>query len=188
MSFQNLQHKVSHGLSPNTFIESMTKNQEGFISWMNQFRYKNDEFQSFFQSFGNKSNWHCLIIAADWCGDVVRNVPVIFQLMSDAKIPTEVFVMEQHLDLIDEFLTFGGRSIPKVLFLNQTGDVVAEWGPRPAYVQEPMAQFKQTYTDKNSLEYEDNLKAARAEVVRRYGESTEYQELIVAEIKELLQA
>ncbi|GIQ61817.1 hypothetical protein PACILC2_03850 [Paenibacillus cisolokensis] len=45
----------------------------------------------------------CLILAAEWCGDVVRNVPVVFRAMEVSGIPTEVLIMEEHLDTMDEF-------------------------------------------------------------------------------------
>ena len=123
---KNLQHKVEQGMSPTQFVEAMTKNQTQFKEWINQFQFQNEADDAFFHSFHNQSQLNCLIVAADWCGDVVRNVPVVFQLMSAAEIPTKVLIMEEHLDVIDQFLTFGGRSIPKVLFLNEQGDVVGE--------------------------------------------------------------
>jgi hypothetical protein len=53
-----------------------------------------------------------LILVADWCGDVIRNVPVIFRVSKEAGIPVEV-------------LTMGGRAIPIVIFVNSVGKEVA---------------------------------------------------------------
>ncbi|WAH36075.1 thioredoxin family protein [Alicyclobacillus dauci] len=182
----NLRHKFGQGLSPQEFVDKMTKNQEQFQSWYNQFSWPDSSLRGFFEG-AHTDNLRCTIIAADWCGDVVRNVPAIFRLMETANIPTEVLVMEEHLDVMDEFLTMGGRSIPVVLFVSAQGDVVGRWGPRPQYVQEPMVAFKSANTDKNAPDYEENLKAARQEIMRRYGEGTGYQKLIAEEIKEILE-
>lgn len=178
--------KSGPGLSPKGFVDKMTKNQEAFQSWYDSFAWPDAATQSFFEQF-RKPGLRCVIIAADWCGDVVRNVPVVFRLTEAANIPTEVLIMEEHLDVIDQFLTMGGRSIPVVLFLDEQGDLVGRWGPRPTYIQEPMVAFKAANTDKEAPDYQENLTAARQELMRRYGEGTGYQELIVSEMKALLE-
>lgn len=96
----------------------------------------------FFESLNNRDDLRCLIIAADWCGDVVRNVPVVFRAMETGGIPVEVLIMEQNLDVMDQFLTAGGRSIPVVIFTDTSGHVLDQWGPRPQHVQAVMNQFR----------------------------------------------
>lgn len=184
---QNLKKHVNTGLAPRTFMDGMTKNQEAFQKWYDEFAWPSAEDQAFFEDVSG-GNLHCLIIAADWCGDVVRNVPVVFRVMEAAKIPTEVLIMEENLDVIDSFLTFGGRSIPVVLFVNEAGDVVGRWGPRPEYVQEPMAEFKKQNLDRESPEYDEKIRAARQEVVRRYGEGAGYQKDIVSELRAIVRS
>jgi hypothetical protein len=94
--------------------------------------------------------------------------------------------MEQNLETMDQFLTMGGRSIPVVIFADPDGAVLGRWGPRPAYIQEPMVRFKQENPDRDAPDYQEKLQAAREEVIRRYGEGTGYQALIVRELKALL--
>ena len=50
----------------------------------------------------------CLILMADWCGDVIRNIPVVFKALERTLMPVEVMIMEQFPELMDQFLT-GGR-------------------------------------------------------------------------------
>jgi len=95
-------------------------------------------------------------------------------------------IQEQHYDLMDEFLTLGGRSIPIVIFADGSGNVLGHWGPCPKYVQEPMVKFKQENPDREAPDYQDNLAQARKEIMARYGEGTEYQQLIVQELREIL--
>lgn len=181
---QPLQAYFGQGLKPQAFVHAMTRNQDAFLSWYDQFTWPSEADQQFFTAGG--FDVHCLILAADWCGDVVRNVPVVFRLMEAAGIDTDVLIMEQHLDLMDQFLTYGGRSIPVVLFVSPDGALIGRWGPRPAYVQEPMAQFKQTVPPSDP-QYDEKIAAARAEVRRRYGEGTSYQADIVREVRALLE-
>jgi len=183
---KNVASKLNKGISPQQFMDAMDKNKEAFTEWYNKFEWASEDDKEFFESMNNRDDLRCLILAASWCGDVVRNVPVVFKALEGSGIPTEVLVMEEHLDTMDEFLTFGGRSIPIVIFADTGGHVLGQWGPRPTYVQEPMVAFKQANPDREAADYQDNLAATRQEIIRRYGEGTGYQQTIVSELRELL--
>lgn len=183
---KSLAHKLGQGLTPQGFIDAMTKNREAFLSWGEKFAWADEDDKEFFESLNNRDDLRCVILAADWCGDVVRNVPVVFQALEHSGVPVEVLIMEQHLDTMDDFLTLGGRSIPVVIFVDTGGFVLGRWGPRPTYVQEPMVKFKTENPDREAPDYQDNLASARKEIMARYGEGTEYQQLIVKELRELV--
>lgn len=186
----NLSNFVGTGITPEQFISGMTRNQDKFLEWYNGFEWPTEEDKTYFEGLRARAatgDIRCLILMADWCGDVVRNVPVVFRTIEAAQIPVDVLILEEHLDLMDEhFLTMGGRSIPIVLLVNAAADLVGQWGPRPTYVQEPMVLFKRNNTDKSAPDYEENLKAARAELMRRYGEGPGYQKDIIRELRSLL--
>ncbi|GIQ71025.1 thioredoxin family protein [Xylanibacillus composti] len=183
---KNLAHKLNKGISPQAFMEGMEKNKEAFQSWYDQFAWESEEDKEFFESLSFRDDLRCLILAADWCGDVVRNVPVVFRALEAAQMPVEVLIMEQHLETMDEFLTMGGRSIPIVLFADTGGVVLGQWGPRPKHVQEVMIAFKQENPDREAPDYQENIAAARQEMVRRYGEDAAYQQVIIRELKDVL--
>ena len=182
----NLSHKFGKGLSPEEFVSNMTQNQEAFQDWYQRFKWANAEDQAFFESLNYRDDLRVLILAADWCGDVVRNIPVVFQAMEITGIPTEVLIMENHLEIMDQFLTLGGRSIPVVIFADSGGHVLGSWGPRPAHVQEAMVQFKTENKDPEAADYQDKLTETRKEIIQRYGEGTEYQAAIIRELRELI--
>lgn len=184
----NLSSKFGQGITPRAFIDGMTKNKEAFEGWYEKFSWPTEEDRAFFESLNGRSDLKCFILMADWCGDAVRNIPVVLRLLETAGIPVEVLVMEQHLDTMDQFLTFGGRSIPIVIITDADGRVLGKWGPRPTYVQEPMVQFKQNNPDREAPDYEANLAETRKEISRRYGEGAAYHPLIVQEIRRLLES
>lgn len=184
---ENVQAAFEAGMAPQEFIDKMTRNQDKFLDWGERFTWMDEAAQAYIAGLRGKTDVRCLIIAAEWCGDVVRNVPVVLKVAEAAGIETRMLIMEEHLDVMDRFLTYGGRSIPVVLFIDQDGEVISKWGPRPAYVQEPMARFKQENQDPQAPDYQEKLTAARAEVVKRYGEDTGYQVLIVKELRDLLE-
>ena len=43
---------------------------------------------------------------------------------------------------MDQFLTNGGRSIPKTIQMNEAFEVTKSWGPRPAEAQELVQRVK----------------------------------------------
>ncbi|CAH0119182.1 MULTISPECIES: thioredoxin family protein [unclassified Paenibacillus] len=183
---KNVSHQFGKGISPQQFIDGMQKNKETFLSWHEQFAWQNEEDREFFESLNNRDDLRCLILMADWCGDVVRNVPVVFHAMKTAGIPTEVFILEEHLDFMDQFLTMGGRSVPIVIIADTGGYVLGQWGPRPQEVQEIMIKFKQENPDREAPDYNDNIQVARQRMIEKYGEGTGYQTVIIQELRELL--
>lgn len=183
---QQIADYLGKGITPGQFADGMTKNQDSFRAVLSGFAWPDADTEEFFESLNNRDDLRCAVIAADWCGDVVRNIPVVFSAMEKGGIPTEVFIMEQHLDLIDQFLVMGGRSLPVVLIVDTGGHVLGKWGPRPKYIQEPMVAFKQANPDREAADYQDNLAAARKEIMARYGEGTGYQKLILEELRDIL--
>ncbi|MGO0061499.1 thioredoxin family protein [Brevibacillus fluminis] len=183
---KNVADKLGKGLKPAAFIESMEKNKEAFLNWYESFAWEHEEDQKFFQSLQFRDDLRCLILAAEWCGDVVRNVPVVLKALEETGMPVEILVMEDHLDTMDQFLTMGGRSIPVVIIADTGGYVLGTWGPRPKHVQEVMVAFKQANPDRSAADYEENIKVARSEMLKQYGEGTGYQTVIVKELRNLL--
>ncbi|OUJ76224.1 thioredoxin family protein [Hymenobacter crusticola] len=91
----------------------------------------------------NRYVW--LIITEGWCGDAAQIVPVLEAAAqaSDGKIETRYLLRDEHPDLMDNYLTNGGRSIPKLVILHADTLVeVINWGPRPAAAQEMFMQLK----------------------------------------------
>lgn len=182
----NVSSWLGKGISPQQFMDGMTKNREAFDNWMNAFEWENEETKEFFRSLGFRDDLRCLLLAAEWCGDVVRNVPVLFKALGETGMPVEVMIMEQHTELMDQFLTMGGRAIPIAVFADTGGFVLGQWGPRPKHVQEVMTCFKAENPDREAADYQEKIAVARQEMGRQYGEGADYQKAIVNELRDLL--
>lgn len=185
---KSIADKLGKGISPQQFLDGMTKNKEQFIDWMEQFSWPSADDREYFESLNNRDDLRCLILMAEWCGDVVRNVPAVFGALEVSGIPTEVLVMEDHLDTMDQYLTMGGRSIPIVIFADTGGAVLGQWGPRPKHVQEAMIAFKTANPDREAADYQEKLAETRQEMMRRYGEGPGYQAVVVQELRVLLES
>ena len=80
-----------------------------------------------------------LVLAEDWCGDAIRSLPTL-AAMADATPDVELRVLrsDEFPDAIGEHLTHGGRGIPIAVVVDEVGDVLGTWGPRPAPLQAMM--------------------------------------------------
>lgn len=89
-----------------------------------------------------KQNW--LLISEHWCGDAAQIVPVLAAIAqaSAEKINLKLVYRDQNLELMDAHLTNGGRSIPKLLILNESNELLASWGPRPKEAQDLVVRIK----------------------------------------------
>lgn len=87
-----------------------------------------------------------LIISEPWCGDASATVPAVSTFFEAAGIETRVFLRDSDTSLIDQFLTNGTQSIPKVLILDQDFSVTENWGPRPKYGNDLLVKFKENET------------------------------------------
>jgi len=76
-----------------------------------------------------------LVITEPWCGDSLAIFPVIVKLCRRAGIELRVVRRDEHPDLIDHYLTNGGRGIPIAIVLDESFEEVFHWGPRPGPAQ-----------------------------------------------------
>lgn len=86
-----------------------------------------------------------LIIAESWCGDAGQNVPSMVKMASACNcVDIRIIMRDEHLDIIDQFLTNGGRAIPIMLLLDEDYNVLGKWGPRPKVIQDQVMKNKET--------------------------------------------
>jgi hypothetical protein len=75
-----------------------------------------------------------LVIAEDWCGDVIAGLPVLGKLAeASGKLNVRVFLRDQNEDLINQYLKEGKfKSIPVVVFFDQQMHELGHFIERPA--------------------------------------------------------
>lgn len=76
-----------------------------------------------------------LVISEAWCGDAAQNLPWLAKAAAAARAELRIILRDENLEVMDAFLTNGGRSIPKVIFLTAQMEVLGDWGPRPEAAQ-----------------------------------------------------
>ena len=76
-------------------------------------------------------------ITEGWCGDASQIVPVIEKITANNEnISTRYILRDDNPELMDLFLTNGGRSIPIIIVIDKKiGEYLTHWGPRPSFMQ-----------------------------------------------------
>jgi hypothetical protein len=84
-----------------------------------------------------------LVITEGWCGDAAHVLSILDNLSKVSFKPTlKIILRDDHPELMDEFLTNGSRSIPKVLAFDENNELISMWGPRPSNAQKMVESFK----------------------------------------------
>jgi len=84
-----------------------------------------------------------LTITEGWCGDAAQNLPVINKIAAiNPNINLKVVLRDENLELMDLFLTNGGRAIPKLIALDAEHNVIFTWGPRPSVATKMVVDYK----------------------------------------------
>jgi hypothetical protein len=102
----------------------------------------NEDLKKEIANLEKKLIW--VVLAEAWCGDVAQNLPVIAKIVDLSKnIDLKLILRDGNLNVMDAYLTNGGRSIPKLICLDpDTVEELGTWGPRPAEVQEGFLKDK----------------------------------------------
>lgn len=94
-----------------------------------------------------QSNYIWLVLSEGWCGDAAQLLPIMNRMAEFSEnIDFRVVLRDENESLMNQFLTNGGKSIPKLLILDAaTKTVIADWGPRPAGATKLIQDYKATH-------------------------------------------
>jgi hypothetical protein len=133
--------RFAQGLTYDEFKAGMTRNQERFAA--NERALVVDPADlAVFQQLPRPLN--VLVLAEDWCGDVIDNLPILGRLAAESgKLNVRVFLRDQNLDLMDQYLNKGEfRSIPVFVVFDESFNEIGRFIERPASVTERRTQLR----------------------------------------------
>ncbi len=125
------QERFNEGLTYQQYVDQMTQNKDRFIETEGKVQLKPDDVATF-KNLPEPHN--VLVIAEDWCGDVIAGLPVIGKLAQEAgNLNLRVFLRDQNEDLMNQYLKEGKfKSIPVVVFFDQQMRELGHFIERPA--------------------------------------------------------
>jgi hypothetical protein len=87
-----------------------------------------------------------LVLTEGWCGDAAQSLPIINKIASEStQITLKIILRDDHEELMNHFLTNGGKSIPKLIALNTKNEVLNTWGPRPSVATKMVKNYKEKH-------------------------------------------
>lgn len=102
---------------------------------------------------------HVLVIAEDWCPDVIRHVPVLQKMTEYTEnLHIRYISRTDYPEVFARYLTVGGEAIPKMVFFNHDFVECGEWGPMPRIERQMIARGRAA----------DNIEKAREHVFAAY--------------------
>lgn len=87
-----------------------------------------------------------LVLTEGWCGDAAQTLPIINKMANESdQIDLKIVLRDENEELMNQFLTNGGKSIPKLIALDQNNDVIDSWGPRPSVPTKMVEDYKKEH-------------------------------------------
>jgi len=90
-----------------------------------------------------KITW--IVLTEGWCGDAAHALPVIDKISVAAEaVDLKIVLRDENEELMNQFLTNGSKSIPKLVALDtETKEVIDTWGPRPSIATKMVNDYKE---------------------------------------------
>lgn len=108
----------------------------------------NHELKSAIEAIAQPQQW--IIITEPWCGDAAHSVPFLEMATGyNDRITVSYELRDSEPFRINNYLTNGSKSIPKLIIRDADGKDLATWGPRPAGCQ---VLYNQLMADKADFE------------------------------------
>jgi hypothetical protein len=126
-----------------------------------------------------------LVLCEDWCGDVVRGLPVLARIAEAGGLEMRVFPRDEHHDIMNEFLKNGQwMSIPVAVFYSRDHQYICHWIERPEVADREMQEIEEALRAENpDITEQDFGRERRARTGAKAGE---WQRASVTEIIDLL--
>jgi hypothetical protein len=116
--------RFAQGLTYSDFLAQAAVNRDKFEMNYQDVPLTADDL-AFFKSAAAMPNGavKVLAIAEAWCGDVYRELPTMVRIAEAAGMTLRVFLRDQNPDIMDEFLSNGGKSRAIPVFVFYTEDL-----------------------------------------------------------------
>lgn len=123
--------KKSTGHEQNEMLTDFTKLNQARMKRLDKTQKLLPEAVDTMKNIREKQTW--LILTESWCGDAAQNVPVLKKMADEnLLIDIRLVLRDDNDDLMQKFLTNGGRSIPKLIAIAENNlSELFTWGPRP---------------------------------------------------------
>ncbi|WP_438426466.1 thioredoxin family protein [Aquimarina macrocephali] len=100
-----------------------------------------EQAKQVFRDMKEKQTW--LVLIESWCADGAQTIPVLNKIAKEVPaIDLKVLLRDDNPEFMDLFLTNGTRSIPKLVIVDNNGNVLNRWGPRSQVATNMVLAYK----------------------------------------------
>jgi len=145
--------RASSVVTPKRFGEGFS-----YSDYMAQIKVNKDRFQGFYENFQMSAEnadalralnqqdggpTKMLVLGEDWCGDVVRGMPVLARIAEVGGLEMRIFPRDEHHDIMNEFLKNDAwMSIPVAVFYTGDHNYICHWIERPESADKEMVEIE----------------------------------------------
>ena len=177
--------RFGQGFSYGDYIDQIKVNKARFEEFY-KFQIKPEDATALRELANRKGGpAKMLVLGEDWCGDVVRGLPVLARVAEAAGLDLKIFPRDQHHDIMNEFLKEGQfMSIPTAVFYSADHRYICHWIERPAVVDKESEEIGEAIKAENpGISDRDYGRERRARTAAR---AEAWQQACVDELKDLL--
>ena len=128
---------------------------------------------------------HMMVIGEDWCGDVVRELPVLARFAEAAGLELRIFPRDENHDIMNEYLKEGlYMSIPVAVFYTKDHDYICHWIERSQAANREQGEIETAIrAEQPDIDDQDFGRQRRARTAARAGD---WQQATMDELEGLL--
>jgi hypothetical protein len=128
--------RFDQGLTYEQWLDAMTRSRDRFEENEKSVKLGKDDLEAFSRPL------NVAVIAEDWCGDVIANMPIVGRLAKETgKLNVRVFLRDKNPDLMDQYLNKGQfKSIPVFVFMDESFKELGTFIERPESVTQERAR------------------------------------------------
>ena len=178
--------RFGQGFSYDDYLAQIKVNKDRFAGFYNGFQLKPED-AALFRALASRPSGPAkmLVLGEDWCGDVVRGLPVLARVAEAAGMAMSIFPRDLNHDIMNEFLKEGKyMSIPVAVFYTRDHRYICHWIEKPAVAEREMEEIEQAIRAGNPQI--DDQEFSRERRARTSARADDWIKATVEELKELL--
>ena len=178
--------KFDQGFTYADYMAQVKVNKARMEEFYNNFQLKTQEVEALKKLAQQPAGpAKMLVLGEDWCGDVVRGLPVLARVAEAAGFDFRVFPRDEHHDIMNEFLKNGQwMSIPTAVFYTRDHRYICHWIERPEIAEREIKEIEEAIrAEQPDISDQDFGRERRARTAAR---ARDWQDASVTEIIDLL--
>ncbi|MDA0265039.1 MAG: thioredoxin family protein [Chloroflexi bacterium] len=179
--------RFSQGFDYPSYMAQIKVNKARFEGFYDGFQVSAED-TAFFKELAQRPNGPAklMVIGEDWCGDVIRGLPVLAKIADAAGIPISIFPRDSNNDIMDEYLKEGQyMSIPVAVFYTADHRYICHWIERPEIAAVEQREIEKAIREENPGI--DDREFGQQRRARTAAKAEEWIAATVVELKALLE-